>query len=108
VRHREKWRQALEMLDEITGGEQTGGWGLAQRPVVADAGFGDCTEFRLGLEARGLTYVVAVKSTTSAYPAAAEPAAPPNSGRGRPGSVGELFSKEQRDFLRDCADSYVN
>jgi SRSO17 transposase len=84
VRHREKWRQALEMLDEITGGEQAGGWGLEPRPVVADAGFGDCTEFRLGLETRGLSYVVAVKSTTSAYPADAEPVAPPYSGRGRP------------------------
>jgi SRSO17 transposase len=94
VRHREKWRQALEMLDEITGSEitggeqagaaQVGGWGLRPRPVVADAGFGDCTEFRLGLETRGLSYVVAVKSTTSAYPADAEPEAPPNSGRGRP------------------------
>lgn len=50
VRHREKWRQALDMLDEITGDEQGDGWGLAGRPVVADAGYGDTTEFRLGLE----------------------------------------------------------
>jgi SRSO17 transposase len=89
VRHREKWRQALDMLDEITGpeaavGEQTGGWGLDPRPVVADAGYGDSTEFRLGLEARGLPYVLAVKATTSAYAADAEPVTPPYSGRGRP------------------------
>jgi len=84
VRHREKWRQALDMLDEITGDEQEGGWGLQQRPVVADAGYGDSTEFRLGLTDRGLPYVLAVKATTSAYPADAEPVAPPYSGRGRP------------------------
>ena len=52
VRHREKWRQALDMLDEITGEERAGGWGLHRQPVVADAGYGDCTEFRLELEAR--------------------------------------------------------
>jgi hypothetical protein len=43
VRHREKWRQALDMLDEITGDEQDDGWGLARRPVVAGAGYGDTT-----------------------------------------------------------------
>ncbi|GAA5143470.1 IS701 family transposase [Pseudonocardia adelaidensis] len=89
VRHAEKWRQALEMLDEITGpaevdGEPADGWGLDRLPVVADAGYGDAAEFRLGLEARGFSYVVAVKATTSAYPADAEPVTPPYSGRGRP------------------------
>src|SRR5215210_1351624 len=88
VRHREKWRLALDMLDEILGGPQadatTGGWDLSPRPVVADAGYGDATEFRLGLAARDTTYVVAVKGTTSAYPADAVPTAPPYTGRGRP------------------------
>ena len=87
MRHREKWRQALDMLDEVTGeqtDDDTGGWGLGCRPVVADAGYGDCTEFRLGLEARGLPYVLAVKATTSAYPTDTEPVSPPYNGRGRP------------------------
>jgi SRSO17 transposase len=52
--------------------------------VVADAGYGDTTEFRLGLEARSLPYVLAVKATTSAYSADAEPLTPPYTGRGRP------------------------
>ena len=73
IRHREKWRLALEMLDEMAGPD---GWGVLEqvtaaggaRPVVtADAGYGDNTTFRLGLEARGWRYVVAVKGTTSAY-----------------------------------------
>lgn len=84
VRHREKWRLALDMLDQITGGPDSDGWGLPERPVVADAGYGDITEFRLGLEARGVPYAVAVKSTTSAYPVDATPTAPPYAGRGRP------------------------
>jgi len=80
VRHVQKWRLALDMLDEMTAT-----WGLpTDRPVVADAGYGDATGFRLGLTARGLSYVVAVKPTTSAYPADAVPIAPAYTGRGRP------------------------
>ena len=89
VRHREKWRLALDMLDQITGppaqgGGEGGGWGLPPRTTVADAGYGDITGFRLGLQQRGLPYVVAVKGTTSAYPVDAVPTAPAYSGRGRP------------------------
>ena len=84
VRHREKWRLALDMLDEITGAEPAGGWGLPRRPVTADAGYGEITAFRLGLEARGLPYVVAVKAATSAYLASAAPQTMDYTGRGRP------------------------
>jgi len=83
VRHREKWRLALDMLDQVTGGD-AGGWGLGKLPVSADAAYGDATGFRLGLEERGYQYVVAVKADTSAYPQQAQPTAPPYSGRGRP------------------------
>ncbi|GAB3453280.1 hypothetical protein GCM10027436_53800 [Actinophytocola sediminis] len=79
MRHREKWRLALDMLDEITVE-----WGLPRRPVVADAGYGDATEFRLGLTERGLTYVLAVSSTATAHPAAAVPVTPAWKGSGRP------------------------
>lgn len=90
VRHREKWRLALDMLDQILGTQpteptgSTEAWGLATLPVVSDSGYGDITEFRLGLQDRGLPYVVAVKGTTSAYPAEAVPTAPAYTGRGRP------------------------
>jgi SRSO17 transposase len=78
VRHREKWRLALDILDEMVDG-----WGLAKLPVVADAGYGDATEFRTGLDERGYTYMVAVKATTSAYGADAQPATIAYPGRGR-------------------------
>jgi SRSO17 transposase len=89
VRHAEKWRLALEMIDEMTG---PGGWGLLEqitavggtRPVaVADAGYGDNTTFRLELEDRGWQYVLAVKGTTSAYAGDAEPVT--RARRGGPG-----------------------
>ena len=74
VRHTEKWRLALEMIEEMTG---PGGWGVLEeitaggaRPVVVtDAGCGDNTTFRAELDARGWQYAVAVKGTTSATPA---------------------------------------
>ena len=95
IRHREKWRLALDMLDQITGppagdgvedGDRVdgGGWGLPGRTIVADAGYGDTTGFRLGLQQRGLPYVVAVKGSTSAHSADAVPTAPTYGGRGRP------------------------
>ena len=91
VRHAEKWRLALEMLDEMTG---PGGWGVLEqitaagraRPVaVADAGYGDNTTFRLELENRDWQYVAAVKGTTSAYAGDARPVTRSlGSGPGRP------------------------
>ena len=90
VRHTEKWRLALEMIDEMTG---PGGWGLLEqvtaacgaRPVVvADAGYGEGADFRLGLAGRGWRYVIAVKGSVSARPHDAVPAAWPYGGMGRP------------------------
>ncbi|MFE7244635.1 IS701 family transposase [Streptomyces sp. NPDC057580] len=78
-RHKEKWRLALDMLDEVQGD-----WELPGLPVVADAGYGDATGFREGLTERGLAYAVAVKATTTAYPGDAVPERPPYSGQGRP------------------------
>jgi SRSO17 transposase len=90
VRHSEKWRLALEMIDEMTG---PGGWGLAgqitaaggERPVVAAGiGYGDNALFRQGLAARGWRYVIAVRGSVSARPHDAAPAAWPHGGSGRP------------------------
>ena len=78
VRHREKWRLALDMLDELLE------WGLERRVVQADGGYGDITAFRVGLEELELEYLVQVKGTTSAHPHDAAPVTPPYRGRGRP------------------------
>ncbi len=79
VRHREKWRLALDMIDQMIEV-----WGLPKLPVVSDSGYGDCTLFRLGLAERGLSYVLEVDPTATAYPAHAVPAAATYTGRGRP------------------------
>jgi SRSO17 transposase len=78
IRHRPKWQLALDILDELLA------WGLQRRVVQADGGYGDITAFRVGLEERALEYVVQVKATTSAQPAAAAPVTPAYQGRGRP------------------------
>src|SRR3954463_16287643 len=77
-----------EVLCEATSESEAGGWGLPARPVIGDAGYGYATEFRLGLAARGLSYVVAVKGTTSAYPVEAAPAAARPPPPRRPPAVG--------------------
>ncbi|MBO0885439.1 MAG: IS701 family transposase [Mycobacterium sp.] len=79
VRHREKWRLALYMLDQMIDT-----WGLSKLPVVSDSGYGDCTAFRLGLAERGMSYIVEVDGSTSAYPHDLVPQTPPYHGRGRP------------------------
>ena len=76
-RHREKWRLALDMIDELTG------WGLPARPVVADAGYGGSSGFRQGLTDRGLTYAVAVNPIATAHPGSAMPVTPAYGGVGR-------------------------
>jgi SRSO17 transposase len=79
VRHRQKWRLALDMLDQMSDE-----WQLPTLPVVGDSGYGDATEFRLGLHERGFAYVLEVDPTASAYPDHAVPVTPAYTGRGRP------------------------
>jgi SRSO17 transposase len=77
VRHRAKWQLALDMVDELCG------WGLAPPVLCADAGYGEITAFRQGLDDRRVDYIVQVKAGTSAYPLAVEPQLRPWKGRGR-------------------------
>ena len=90
VRHREKWRLALDMIQEMTG---PGGWGVPElvaaaggvRPVVAaDIGYGDNALFRQQLTAAGWQYAVAVKGSTTAHDGDAVPQARPYRGLGQP------------------------
>jgi SRSO17 transposase len=82
VRHREKWRLALDMLEEMTE------WGLPKLPVAGDSGYGDATEFRLALDERGFDYVLEVDPTAGAYPHDAVPVVAAYQGRGRPPAPG--------------------
>src|SRR5512133_1364185 len=58
VRHRPKWQLVLDMLDELDG------WQLHPPVLLADSGYGEVGEFRGGLEAGQVAYVVEVRSDT--------------------------------------------
>jgi SRSO17 transposase len=74
-----KWQLGLDMID------QARSWGLPDRIVVTDGGYGDTTEFRDGLEARQLPYVVGVSSTLGVWTTPPKANIPPrHPGRGGP------------------------
>ncbi|WP_406075998.1 IS701 family transposase [Micromonospora sp. NBC_01638] len=76
-RYRPKWMMALEMLDELAG------WGLRPPLLTADAGYGQVAEFRQGLTDRGIGYIVATTSSTTAQPGDAQPVEVPYAGVGK-------------------------
>lgn len=53
-----KWQIGLDLVDKALV------WGLPKRPLLSDAGYGDCVEFRRGLDERELPYVVGISATT--------------------------------------------
>jgi SRSO17 transposase len=78
---RRKWELALDIIDQIRA------WGLPDQVVLADAGYGDGTEFREELEKRGLAYAVGVTPQVGLWlkpPKLTVPAAKP---MGRPPSA---------------------
>ncbi|MET9524538.1 IS701 family transposase [Streptomyces coeruleorubidus] len=78
VGHVSKSRLALVLLDRLAG------QGLAVPVIVADAGYGRSVSFRLALEERGWSYVMAVDPKEIARPATAEPEQPAYGGLGPP------------------------
>ncbi|WP_417801306.1 transposase [Streptomyces sp. NRRL B-2790] len=68
--------------------DETRSWGVDVPLVLADAGYGDATAFRLGLglglEERKLTYAVGIPSRLTADPAHARPLTLPYQDTGRP------------------------
>jgi SRSO17 transposase len=77
VHHRPKWQLVLDMLDELAG------WDLVPPVLLADSGYGEVGEFRAGLDARLIPYVVEVRADTSAYSEHLHPTTAPYSGKGR-------------------------
>lgn len=75
-----KWQIALAQVAAL----QRDGLPLA--PVLADAGYGATTDFRDGLTALGIPYIVQVTKETTVWAPGTEPLAPPphSGGRGRP------------------------
>jgi SRSO17 transposase len=67
VLFRPKWKIALEQIDAAMS------VGVRKHIVLADAGYGDITDFREGLTARGLSYVVGVNGTPVVWPPESKP-----------------------------------
>ena len=62
--------------------------GIRAEIVLADAGYGNDTDFRDGITASGLSYAVGVQSTLSLWPPGKQPLPPKTwSGKGRPTSA---------------------
>jgi SRSO17 transposase len=78
IEFREKWKIAIDLIDDALS------WDLPSRPVVADAGYGDVTEFRNALVQRGLDYIVGVSKTTVVWPPGTKFEVPSPGRRGRP------------------------
>jgi SRSO17 transposase len=79
VEFRTKPAIALEQIDRALAG------GVPPGVVVTDAGYGNDTDFRDGITARGLAYVAGILGTTGLWPPGAGPLPPARwSGKGRP------------------------
>ena len=78
--------------------------GVPPAPVVADAGYGDTTEFRDALTAAGLPYAVGVKGETTVWRPGQAPLPPPRwRGRGRPPTCVRRTARNQPVSLKRLA-----
>lgn len=84
----EKWRIALLLIDDALA------TGKPRTNVLADAGYGDATEFRDGLTARNLPYVVGIKKDTTVWPPGKGPL-PPESNTGKRGTVPKRLRRDK-------------
>jgi SRSO17 transposase len=92
---RTKIALALELIDHLLA------WGLSRQPVLADAGYGNNTEFRQGLVDRQLHYVVGVESNTAVWEKPTQRVQPRSrASRGRPRRP---YYRGQPTALRDLA-----
>ncbi len=80
IEFQEKWKIALMLVDDALAS------GKPRVPVLADAGYGDATDFRDGLTGRHLPYIVGVKKDTTVWEPGKGPLPPePRTGkRGQP------------------------
>jgi SRSO17 transposase len=75
---KKKWQIAIDLLDDALR------WGLPRRLMIADAGFGDSTEFRDALVERGCNYLVGLSGIHLAWPPGSHPRPPRRTGRRGP------------------------
>ena len=91
-----KWQLALDVIDQVRG------WQLPDRVVVADAGYGEVTEFRDALEARKLSYVVGVPPQVGVWTKPPKVRIPAHRGRGAP-STRYDYGDQKPNSVREVA-----
>lgn len=97
TRFRTKPELALELIGQLLA------WGLRRQPVLADAAYGNNTEFRTGLVRRGLQYMVGVESSTAVWAQPTQRVQPRRRpGRGRPRCP---YYRDQPVALRELASA---
>lgn len=79
ITFKEKWRIALDLIDNALT------WEVPKHVVVADAAYGDSSDFRKGLVSRGLRYIVGVTGTAMVWPPGVCPKPPPKRRSGKMG-----------------------
>jgi SRSO17 transposase len=88
-------------LEQITAAVEQG---VSGGVVVADAAYGNDGQFRNGLEALGLEYVLGIQSTTTVWSQGSMPLAPPRyRGCGRPATLLRRDAAHQPLAVRDLA-----
>src|SRR5260370_23920108 len=97
VTFRKKWELGFEMIDRARSS-----WELAPRIVVADAGYGDVTAFREGLETRKLNYAVGVRSTRGVWVEPPQPRKLKPQATGRPPSAWH-YGKQRPVSVKETA-----
>jgi SRSO17 transposase len=95
IKFQTKWQLALAMIDEARA------WGLRCGAVLADAGYGEATEFRSGLEARHLPYAVGIPSTVRVW--TKPPRVRKTRGRGRRPTVYQ-YGEQRPGTVREGAE----
>jgi SRSO17 transposase len=97
---RTKWQIALALIDAQ---RQDGMPGL---PVLADAGYGDASDFRDGLTERQLLYAVGINKTTTVWANGNAPLPPKvQAGKGQPGKRLRRDAEHQPVTVKALAES---
>jgi len=78
ITYEPKWKLALGLISQALV------WQIRRRVVVADAGYGDATEFREGIEDMGLPYAVGVSGVPTIWRPGVTPSIPRPPQVGRP------------------------
>ncbi len=91
-----KWQLALDLIDQVRG------WGLPDQIVIADSGYGDCTEFREALETRRLCYVLGISPTLGVWSKPPQAEVPTHAGRGAP-ATRYRYGSQRPSSVRELA-----